>query len=179
MDIDSCYQLGYVVKPHGLQGDVTIYIDADNPNTYKNLESVFIHMDNQLVPFFIKHIKISGHKALLSLEESRNINFANNLKGAELFLPLDRLPELADEHFYYHEIIGYEVIDKETGELGKVLNILSAGPQDILTVDHDGIEVLIPINEETVYKVDKKKELVYVNLPDGLLEIYTTSRNED
>ena len=179
MDIDSCYQLGYVVKPHGLHGDVTIYIDADNPKTYKNLESVFILMDNQLVPFFIKSIKISDHKALVSLEESRNIEFANNLKGAELYLPLEMLPELTDNHFYYHEIIGYEVIDKNAGQLGKVANILTVGPQDILTVDHNGKEVLVPINDDTVYKVDKKKGLVYVNLPDGLLEIYTSSQNED
>ena len=179
MDIDSCYQLGYIIKPHGLNGDVSIFIDADQPRTYENLESVFILLDNQLVPFFISGIKISGNKALLSLEESNDIEFANQLKGAGLYLPLDFLPELEDDQFYYHEIVGYVVVDDNLGKVGKVLNVLSIGPQDILTVDHLGVEILIPINDETVYEVDKKKEEVYVNLPDGLLDIYTSPENED
>jgi 16S rRNA processing protein RimM len=179
MDIDSCYQLGYVIKPHGLQGDVNIYIDADHPGTYKNLESVFILLDNQLVPFFISDFKISGNKALLSLEESNDIDFANTLKGAGIYLPLELLPKLSDDQFYFHEIISYQVIDGKLGELGKVVNILSMGPQDIMTVDYRGTEILVPINDQTVYRVDKKKEWVYVNLPDGLLDIYTASQNED
>ena len=132
-------------------------------------------MDNQLVPFFITGLKIQGPKALLSLEESNDIDFANKLKGAGLYLPLDILPELSDGQFYYHEIIEFVVQDDSLGELGKVINVLSMGPQDIMTIEHEGKEVLIPINEQTVYKVDKKKELVYVNLPDGLLEIYKDS----
>ncbi|MEN8250302.1 MAG: ribosome maturation factor RimM [Bacteroidota bacterium] len=174
MDINSCYQLGYVIKPHGLQGDVNIYIDADDPMAYKNLESVLILQDNQLIPFFITSLKISGNKALLNLEESNNIESANNLKGAELYLPLEALPELEGDQFYYHDIIGYKVKDDSQGDIGKIVSIMSAGPQDIITVDHKGQEVLIPINDDTVYRVDKKKELVYVNLPDGLLEIYTS-----
>ena len=102
MDIDSCYQLGYVIKPHGLKGDISIYIDADEPQAYRNLESVFIQQDNNLVPFFIAKIKISGQKAILSLEESTTIESAQSLKGSALFLPLTALPELTDDQFYFH-----------------------------------------------------------------------------
>lgn len=175
MDIDSCYQLGYVIKPHGLQGDVNVYIDADDPKAYKSLESVFIRKGNQLIPFFVSKINISGNKALLSLEESNDIESANSLKGAELYLPLDVLPNLEDNQFYYHEIIGYKVKDDTRGDIGKVISIMSAGPQDIMTIAFESKEVLVPVNNETVYKVDKKNEVVYVNLPDGLLEIYISS----
>ena len=69
MHVDDCYQLGYIVKPHGLKGEVQIFIDSDDPQAYQNLELVFVQQGQQLVPFFIesiskllslKFIKITG-----------------------------------------------------------------------------------------------------------------------
>lgn len=172
MDFDSCYELGYISKPHGLNGDVSIIIDADIPENYKKLESVFIEIDKQLVPFFIKKIKLSGNKAILSLEESTHIDFAKKLKGAKLFLPLEFLPELEDDQFYFHELIGYSVEDSQLGAIGIITTIYDAGPQDLLAVDHKGKEVLIPINDETLIEVDKTNSIIQVSIPDGLLDIY-------
>lgn len=179
MDIDSCYQLGYVIKPHGLKGDISIYIDADEPQAYRNLESVFIQQDNNLVPFFIAKIKISAQKAILSLEESTSIESAQALKGSALFLPLTALPELTDDQFYFHEIIGFIVQDENLGEIGHVLAVYDAGPQDLLAIEHKDKEILLPINDETVGKVDKNKKLIFVNIPDGLLDIYLSDQDRE
>ncbi len=179
MDIDSCYQLGYVIKPHGLKGDVSIYIDADEPQVYKNLASVLIQLDNNLVPFFISKIKVSGQKAILSLEDSPDIEFAQLLKGSALYLPLSALPELTDNQFYFHEIIGFIVEDEDLGEVGPVITVYDAGPQDLLAIEHKGKEVLLPINDETVKKVDKNKKLIFVNMPAGLLDIYLSDQDDE
>ena len=179
MDIDSCYQLGYVIKPHGLRGDISIFIDADEPQVYKNLESVFIQQDNNLVPFFIAKIKISGQKAILSLEESTTIESAQALKGSALFLPLTALPDLKDDQFYFHEIIGFIVEDENLGQIGPVVTVYDAGPQDLLAFEHKGKEILLPINDETVSKVDKNKKLIFVNIPDGLLDIYLSDQDSE
>ena len=179
MDIDSCYQLGYVIKPHGLKGDISIFIDADEPQAYRNLESVLIRQDNQLVPFFITKIKISGQKAILNLEDSTTIESAKLLKGSALFLPLTALPELTDNQFYFHEIIGFIVQDKTLGEIGPVTTVYDAGPQDLLAIEHKGKEVLVPINDETVLQVDKDKKQIFVNIPDGLLDIYLSEQNRE
>ena len=179
MDIDSCYQLGYVIKPHGLKGDVSIFIDADDPQAYRNLESVFIQQDNQLVPFFISKIKISGQKAILNLEDSNNIETAQILKGSALFLPLTALPELNEHQFYFHEIIGFVVHDESVGKIGPVTTVYDAGPQDLLAIEHKGKEVLVPINDETIKKVDKNKKQIFVNIPDGLLDIYLSDQDRE
>jgi len=178
MDVDSCYQLGYIIKPHGLQGEVNIYLDTDNPMAYKDLESVFILQDNQLVPFFIDKIKISANKAILSLEESRSIETAIRLKGAKLYLPLDFLPELDDDQYYFHEIIDFMVQDQILGDLGPVASVYDIGPQDIMAFTCQGKEVLLPITEDTVIKVDKVRKTISVKLPAGLLDIYTSDEEE-
>lgn len=172
MDYASCYELGYITKPHGLKGDVSIVIDADIPEAYKNLESVFIEQDKQLVPFFISTIRISGNKAILSLEESNDIEFAKTLKGAKLFLPLETLPELDEDQFYFHEIIGYRIVDRKLGELGTITTVYDAGPQDIIAFNYQGHEVLVPVNDSTIIKVDKTAGQLHVSIPDGLIDIY-------
>ena len=179
MDIDSCYQLGYVIKPHGLKGDISIYIDADEPQVYKNLESVLIQQDSQLVPFFISKIKVSGQKAILSLEDSNDIETAQLLKGSALYLPLSALPELKDDQFYFHEIIGFIVEDENLGEIGPVTTVYDAGPQDLLAIEHMGKEVLVPINDETVKRLDKNKKQIFVKIPDGLLDIYLSDQDRE
>ena len=176
MDIDSCYELGYIVKPHGLKGEVSVIIDADVPEAYKNLESVFIEQDKQLVPFFVKAIKLSGRKAIMRLDESTSIESAQQLKGCKLFLPLDLLPQLADDQFYFHEIIGFSIEDKELGFLGKIMTVYDAGPQDIIAFEHQGKEILLPANDETIIRVDKSGLVLHVAIPDGLLDIYLSDQ---
>ncbi|RYD89602.1 MAG: hypothetical protein EOP50_17300 [Sphingobacteriales bacterium] len=83
------------------------------------------------------------------------------------------LPELEQDQFYFHEIIGYKVHDAEAGELGTVREIFAMPTQDLIAMDYNGTEVLIPIMDDIVEKADKETKTLYVNLPEGLLEVYT------
>jgi 16S rRNA processing protein RimM len=90
----------------------------------------------------------------------------------QAFLPLDELPELENDQFYYHEIIDYQVVDKNLGELGKVLTVHSMQAQDLMVMEYKGKEVLIPVISEIVLNADKEAKILNVNLPEGLLEVY-------
>ena len=89
MSPDACYQLGYVIKKHGLQGEVNIFLDVDFPEEYSRLESVLIEVDQQLVPFFIERIDIRGQKGIVKFEEVNDVEGAEELKSARLYLPLN------------------------------------------------------------------------------------------
>ena len=68
MHKDECYQLGHIIKTHGLKGMVKIELDVDDPNNYSKLESVFVEKSGNLVPFFIKKILMSGTKTLIHFD---------------------------------------------------------------------------------------------------------------
>ena len=89
MDIESCYQLGYILKTHGIHGELLIYLDTDNPEEYKLLESVFVEIKQKLVPFFIEQIKVNDNKAIIRFQEIDNLEAAEKLKGLTLYLPLN------------------------------------------------------------------------------------------
>ena len=174
MRVHDCYQLGYVIKTHGLHGEVSILLDVDFPEAYNNLESVFVASagSETLVPFFVEHLSVRQNKALIKFEEVDTIEQAEALLKAQLYLPLSSLPPLEDDQYYYHEIIGFSVTDEGHGQLGTVQDVYESTGQDMLVVLHQEKEVLIPINDDIVRRVDKARQTVHVTLPEGLLDVY-------
>jgi len=172
MTIDNCFKLGHIVKKHGLKGELSILLDADYPEDYKQLESVFVEVNKQLVPFFIEYLQLNGDRGIIKFEDVDDLASAERLLKSNLYLPVDSLPELGEGQFYYHEVIGYMVIDKVIGEVGPVDQIYEFPNQDLFGVIHQEKEVLIPINDQLIVKVDHQLRQVEVNLPAGLLEIY-------
>jgi 16S rRNA processing protein RimM len=170
MGIDQCFQLGNIIKTHGLKGDVVASIDSDNPEYYNDLESVFL-LKNTLIPFFISDISIQGNKAKIRFEDYDSIEKSNELIGLEIYLPLSMLPEIQDVGFYYHDLIGCEAFDNGKA-IGIIKEIFQPSHQFLASIEHAGEEILVPITDEIVADVNLSEKRVDFNLPDGLLEIY-------
>ena len=171
--------LGYIVRTHGTAGNVVIYLDVDYPDDYEDLESVYVEIKGELVPYFIEDINLQKQSnAIVRFEDVNNIEKAQALIGNSLYLPLDDLQELGEEEFYYHEIKGYTVIDQTKGELGIVREVYSLNGQDLIAMDYMGAEVLIPTAVDIVLKADKEKKQLFVNLPEGLLEVYLSEDSD-
>ena len=175
MRVDDCYQLGEILKTHGLKGELMVHLDVDDPNEYREMESVFVQQDGNLVPFFIESISISDQsKAKIKFEDIDSVDDAKEMKGLLLFLPTSQLPELPDDQYYLHELIGFTVIADDES-LGKVIEIFDQEPNPLFTVDANGKEVLIPLQDHFLKSVDKKNSTIVVNLPDGYLDLYLES----
>lgn len=173
MNKDNCFQLGYIAKVHGLHGEVTVLLDVDNPEKYQDLEHIFLEQTSRLVPLFIEHFDLQfGNKVLAKFEDYNTIDEVSTLVGSALFLPLTVLPELKEDQYYFHELIGYGVLDETLGDIGEIKVIYDLQTQDLLGVDHKGKEVLIPLQDGIIQKVDKAEKKVYCQLPEGLLDIY-------
>ncbi|MBK0401937.1 16S rRNA processing protein RimM [Adhaeribacter sp. BT258] len=182
MKLDDCFELGYIVKTHGVKGQVVALFDVDYPEDYEELESVFLLMAGKLVPFFIERIEPqAGGKFILKFEDLNTIAEAEKLKSTTLYLPLSELPELDEDQFYFHETVGYQVIDENLGELGTVKEFYEMPNQDLMAMEYQGHEILIPVADDIVLRTDKVARKIFVKLPDGLMEVYTqpTNRHEE
>ncbi|MDX1904380.1 MAG: ribosome maturation factor RimM [Thermonemataceae bacterium] len=172
---EDCYELGKILKPHGLKGEVSVFLDVDSPEEYEQMDSVIVELEGELIGFEVEKVRILPNKpkvALLKLADIDSIEDTEELIGANLLLPLDVLPSLDDTHFYFHEIIGFEIVDAKKGLLDKVETVYSFAEGSLLVMMYQGKEVLIPINDETITNVDRKAKRLHVNLPEGLLEVY-------
>ena len=169
---ETCFELGKITKTHGLKGEVVLWLDVDFPEDYEDLESVFLDVRGELIPHFIETYRQSGNRAIVKFEDIDTFEKAETMINFQAFLPLEELPELTNEQFYYHEIIDYQIVDKNLGELGKVLTVHSMQAQDLMVMEYKGKEVLIPVISEIVLTADKEAKILHVNLPEGLLEVY-------
>jgi len=173
VNIDECYQLGYVIKPRGLRGELDVFIDSDSPENYKTLESVFVEIEQKLIPFFIEYIQIRDNRAILKFEDVDDVDKAVDLKSCPLHLPLELLPPLDDNSYYFHDVLGFKIIDEKEGNIGTVQKFYNYPNQSLLAVMYKESEVLIPVNDHIIKNVDKRKKEISVSLPKGLINIYT------
>ena len=183
MTLDETFQLGYILKTHGLRGHVAAHFDVDNVAAYQKLKTVFLALPGaptKLVEHPIEKVQPQpGGRVLLKLRGIDRIEEAETLRGAQLYLPLAELPKLEDDQFYFHDVIGFTVVDQNLGELGTVENFYELPQQDMLAMRYQGHEVLIPVVDELVSHADHEKKQVYVNLPEGLLDVYLNPSSRD
>lgn len=169
----DCFYLGKIVKKYSFKGELLIKLDTDEPEIYEDLESVFIDLRNNLVPFFIESSQFHKSELLrVKFEDVDTEEDADALIKCDLYLPLEFLPKLDDDKFYFHEIIGFTVDDVNFGKVGIVKSVNDSTAQALFEIDRDGIEILIPMNDAFIKKVDKKKKLIIVDTPEGLIDLY-------
>ena len=172
MNKEDCFYLGRVAKTHGIKGEVTIKLDVDDPSAYRDLKYFLLEINKVLTPFFVEKLLINGDKFFVSIQDIHTVEAASALTGKEVYLPMELLPKLSGKQFYYHEVKGFTLVDVEKGELGPIADILEYPTQAIIQVYKDKKEILIPILDSVIQKVDRKSKKLYVQAPPGLIDMY-------
>ncbi|WP_372916684.1 ribosome maturation factor RimM [Salegentibacter sp.] len=173
MTKDECFYLGKIVAKFSFKGEVLIKLDTDEPEAYTEMESVLIEYNENLVPFFIERSNLQKSTLLrVKFEDIDTEQDAEDLIGAHAYLPLTMLPELDEDQFYFHEIIGFNVIDSIHGNIGKITGINDSTAQALFEIKKGDKDLLIPMNDEFIEKIDKDNKTIYLNTPEGLVEMY-------
>jgi 16S rRNA processing protein RimM len=85
---------------------------------------------------------------------------------------MDLLPKLSGNKFYFHEVIGFTVVDANFGEVGTIVHINDKAAQPLFEIDREGKEIFIPMIDDFIKKVDRENKTIQVETPDGLIELY-------
>lgn len=170
---EECFYLGKIAKKFSYKGEVLVYLDTDEPELYENMESVFVEINKNLVPFFIENSALHKNDFLrVKFEDIDNEEQADEILGCELYLPLSFLPKLEGNQFYYHEVIGFEIEDQRLGVVGKIVSVNDSTAQPLFEVLNGTVEILIPMIDQFLVKIDRENKKVIMNLPEGLVEMY-------
>lgn len=170
---EDCFYLGKIVSKYSFKGEVLIKLDTDEPEQYQDLESVFVSIGNNLVPFFISSCSLHRSNLLrVRFEEIQNEADADRILGSELYLPLNQLPKLSGTQFYYHEVIGFKLIDENHGDVGVITGVNDSAAQALFEAKKGDKDLLIPINDDIIIKIDRAGKKVYIKAPEGLIDLY-------
>ena len=170
------YYLGKITKKYSFKGEVLLKIDTDQPGYYKKIKSLFIYKKDKLNLHKIDVIRFHKDKVLrIKFHDINSEQEANSIVNCEIYLPLNSLPVLKGNKFYYHDVINYLVVDENFGEVGKIKNIKENISQDLFVIDYKSNDVLIPIHDEFIINVDRDKKQIIVKTPEGLIDLYINS----
>jgi 16S rRNA processing protein RimM len=173
MDKSSCFYLGKIVSKYSFKGEVLVKLDTDEPEIYENMESVFVSLGSNLIPFFIDKCRLHKSNLLrIDFEEVKTESDADRIMGSELFLPLSFLPKLTGDKFYFHEVIDFIVIDNIHGDIGIIKSINDTTSQALFEIEKGDKELLIPINDDIITKVDRNQKTIFISAPEGLVDLY-------
>ncbi len=170
---EDCFYLGKIVSKYSFKGEVLVKLDTDDPEVYENMESVFVSLGNNLVPFFIDRCRLHKSNLLrIDFEEVKTESDADRIMGSALYLPLNLLPKLSGNKFYFHEVIGFTMIDDVHGDIGIIQSINDSTAQALFEVLKGDKQLLIPVNDQIISQVDRDAKVVHVSTPPGLVVLY-------
>ncbi|MGL2962332.1 ribosome maturation factor RimM [Flavobacterium sp. RSB2_4_14] len=170
---EECFYLGKIAKKFSFKGEVLVYLDTDEPELYENMESVFVEFNNNLVPYFILTSSLHKNDFLrVHFEDVDNEEEADKIIGCPIYLPLQLLPKLTGNKFYFHEVIGFEIEDKRLGVFGIIQSINDTSAQPLFEVLNGNVEILVPMIDKFLVKIDRENKKVIMDLPEGLVEMY-------
>ena len=165
--------MGKIVRKYSFKGELLIKLDTDEPELFTEMESVFVEQRKNLIPFFIEESSLHKSELLrVRFEEVKTEAEADALIGAHLYLPLEFLPKLTGNKFYYHEIVGFTAEDATFGKIGEITGVNDTTSQALFEIDRNGKEILIPMIDHFIKKVDREKKTILLDVPEGLIEMY-------
>ena len=164
--------IGKIVSSFGVKGELILQHHLGKKTSLKGLEVLFIEqMKDEMLPYFIKSARIKSEDEIYLLLEG--IDVKEKTKPV-----LQKQVWLTEEDFEKYagksspiSLLGYHIICEEK-DLGEIIEVIEQPHQLICTIILNEKEVLIPLHEETIKKIDKKKKEVRVELPEGLLDVY-------
>jgi 16S rRNA processing protein RimM len=173
MDVNDCVKIGFITKAHGIKGEVRISLEDEEIIDLEEIESVYVLQGTGLTQFILEEVRPQpGNEVLLKFKGVATRNESELLARNPLYVAKADLPEPEEGEFYYHEIMGFQVVDDKLGALGEVIGVEPMPGQDLLRMRYQGREVLIPMAEHIVKQVDRDARTVQTHLPEGLLEVY-------
>jgi 16S rRNA processing protein RimM len=172
--MDKVVSVGYTKKPHGLKGEIKLHLEEKYVEDVLNTEIMMIEIKGKKTPFFVEDVRI-GNNIIAKFEEVDTPEAAMAIAAKELFLREqdilpDALREVIIEAEPYTQCQGYTLFN-DGENIGEVLELIEYPQQQMALIKYKNRDVLVPLNEHFVVKLDDAKKEVYLDLPEGILDL--------
>ncbi len=165
--------IGTIVATRGLSGEMVIVHELGKQLNRENIPALFIERNRKnFIPYFIESTQDKNEKeAYLQLEGVDRKETAQALVRKKVYLEKNTFEGLVkpDSALYY---LGFTLFDRNEKELGEIVEISRLPTQLIAHVNERGNELLIPLTQQTIERIDRANKIIFVTLPAGLTDIY-------
>jgi 16S rRNA processing protein RimM len=166
------FRIGKFVAGFGLKGELVLKHNLGKKSSLKDLKALFVEERKEsFIPWFIEGTRIKSEEEIyVKLDGVDTREKALPLTQKEVWLPEEDFKKYAAASAPIN-LLGYDIVEGEK-ILGRIREVIEQPHQVLCTIQFNNVEAYIPLHEETIKKIDRKKKQVIVELPPGLLEIY-------
>ena len=169
MTREECILLGSISKTHGVRGELILRTGRISFEPEKNWGSLFLEIDGIMVPFFISQLHhLSGNDWVIGFDDILNKSRAGLFTGKQVWVSRD-LVDPGPQDPCYEQLAGFCLHDGQSGKSGIIVEYIDIPGNPVFDVVIDGMNHLVPAQEEFILELDNDKKLIQVNLPEGLL----------
>lgn len=169
MNPEDFIEIGYFQKPHSYKGQIPIFVTSPHEVLYGKLQFLMLEINGMLTPFFIEKIDAKG-KILVKLENCNSDVEAKKYQSKKIFVHKEFIIESDETEI--DSLVGYTLIDKSFGEVGKIERIEEMPGNDMFVVKKGEKEILLPIVDDLIIEIDDELKTISYQAPEGLIEIY-------
>jgi len=167
--------IGIVKSSHGLAGEVKVKAYTNYLSVFESDEDYLLYNKDKKRHLIagMETIKKAGKNLIIKFDGFKSIEDANRISGFEIYVDLSRLPEIDEDQYYFYQLLDCLVVDENEKTVGRVLDIIETGSADVLSIfpedadpDEDkNKEIMIPIIDQFILKINKEKKIIKVKLP--------------
>ena len=168
--------IGFTKKEHRLKGELKVLVEDEYLEDFLKTPVIFLSIKGRHLPFFVEKATLEN-ELTLKLEDVDSKEAAQLLSSKEIFLQPanilkkeERKIEVESDLVFGH-LVDFTLVDAEIGELGKIEDVIEFPQQEMAVISHNEKEIFIPLHESLIEKIDEKKQYIYMNLPEGILDI--------
>ncbi len=147
--------MGQVFAPYGIKGWIKVLPYTETIDSLLDFPSWWLGREGHWQETRVIEAQVHGKSVVARIEASRDRNDAERLKGMQVAVPREMLPEAGENEYYWSDLIGLQVVNPEGKILGLVESIIETGANDVLEVKGEKT-CLIPFVSEFVLDVDMK-----------------------
>lgn len=170
----KCFRrIGHLSKLHGYEGEAVVVADSLFAKNIVKTEWVFLKIDGLPVPFFVSNIQVRSETvAILRLLDVFSSTDMQKFLGMDVFIEETRKQKFSKEISGSDTLKDYKIIDSQKGFIGVVEAVINYNENYVLQVNFNSKEILIPIGDEIIQRIDDKEKSISVTIPEGLLDLY-------
>ena len=162
--------MGKLLKSRGLKGELWMTVFNEVDSALRIGMKIWVASENgEFSIQIIESFKITEKKSWIKFEGCQNREDADNLLGLNFSIPRSDFTPLDGNEFYLVDIIGSTVLDEDRKIIGSVIDMMSLPAQNLIVVETNEKEVLIPFVDAHVSLFDKKKNILIVKDVEGLI----------
>lgn len=170
--MEDLLQVGVITTTHGIRGEVKVFPTTDDVSRFKKLKRVLLDTGKEHMSLEVSGVKFFKNLVILKFKGIDNINDIEKYKGKGLFVTRENAVLLEENEYFIADLIGLKAVSDEGEDLGRVIDVLQTGANDIYVIHKKGEDdILVPAIKDCIKKVDFDENVITIHLLDGLRDI--------